>query len=74
MAELVRGRYGDRGVVVGDRPSTDGAFAAALGWPFALVLSGVAGSVGGEPVPDPSPPFVAADLAGLVPLLGEPHQ
>ena len=74
MAELVRGRYGDRGVVVGDRPSTDGAFAAALGWPFALVLSGVAGSVGGEPVPEPPPPFVAADLAGLVPLLGEPRQ
>ena len=57
--------------MVGDRPSTDGAFAAALGWPFALVLSGVAGSAGGEPVPDPPPPFVAADLAGLVPLLLE---
>ena len=54
MVDLVRSRYGDRGVVVGDRPSTDGAFAAALGWPFALVLSGVAGSPGGEPVPDPA--------------------
>ena len=63
MVELVRSRYGNVGIVVGDRPSTDGAFAAALGWPFALVLSGVAGSVGGEPVPDPPPPFVAADLA-----------
>jgi len=70
MADLVRARYGSTGVVVGDRPSTDGAFAAALGWPFALVLSGVAGSPGGEPVPDPPPPFVAADLARLVPLLG----
>jgi 4-nitrophenyl phosphatase len=69
MAELVRSRYGDAGVVVGDRPTTDGAFAAALGWPFALVLSGVAGTVGGEPVPDPPPPFVAADLARLVPLI-----
>jgi 4-nitrophenyl phosphatase len=69
MADLVRSRYGDIGVVVGDRPTTDGAFAAALGWPFALVLSGVAGSVGGEAVPDPPPPFVAADLARLVPLL-----
>jgi len=69
MADLVRSRYGDTGVVVGDRPSTDGAFAAALGWPFALVLSGVGGSVGGEPVPDPPPPFVAADLARLVPLI-----
>jgi 4-nitrophenyl phosphatase len=72
MADLVRERYGDRGVVVGDRPSTDGAFAATLGWPFALVMSGVAGSVGGEPVPDPPPPFVAADLAALVPVLGSP--
>jgi 4-nitrophenyl phosphatase len=72
MADLVRERYGDRGIVVGDRPSTDGAFAGTLGWPFALVLSGVAGSVGGEPVPDPPPAFVAADLAALVPLLGAP--
>jgi len=70
MADLVRARYGNRGVVVGDRPSTDGAFAATLGWPFALVLSGVAGSPGGELVPDPAPPFVAADLARLVPMLG----
>ena len=69
MAHLVRSRFGDAGVVVGDRPSTDGAFAAALGWPFALVMSGVAGSIGGEPVPDPAPPFVAPDLARLVPML-----
>jgi len=70
MADLVRARFGGTGVVVGDRPSTDGAFAAALGWPFALVLSGVAGSPGGETVPDPPPPFVAGDLARLVPMLG----
>lgn len=69
MADLVRSRFGQVGVVVGDRPSTDGAFADKLGWPFALVLSGVAGSAGGEPVPDPPPPFVAPDLAGLAPLL-----
>ena len=69
MAELVRARYGNVGIVVGDRPTTDGAFAAALGWPFALVLSGVAGSPGGEPVPDPPPPFVAADLAALAQLV-----
>jgi len=73
MADLVRARFGDRGVVVGDRPSTDGAFAAALGWPFALVLTGVAGSAGGEPVPDPPPPFLAPDLAGLVPRLLAAH-
>ena len=29
--------------MVGDRPTTDGALADPLGWPFALVLSGVAG-------------------------------
>jgi 4-nitrophenyl phosphatase len=36
---LVRRRFGDEGVMVGDRPSIDGALAAALGWPFALVIS-----------------------------------
>jgi 4-nitrophenyl phosphatase len=72
MATLVRRRLGERGVVVGDRPSTDGAFADVLGWPFALVLSGVAArqpGPGGEPVPDPPPAFVAADLASLAPEL-----
>ncbi len=67
--ELVRARLGARGVMVGDRPSTDGALAAALGWPFALVLSGVTGVVappGGEAVPDPEPPFVGDDLGVLV--------
>jgi HAD superfamily hydrolase (TIGR01450 family) len=66
---LVRERFGKIGVMVGDRPSTDGALADALGWPFALVLSGVAGSQGEEPVPDPVPPFVAADFATLAPRL-----
>ncbi|MGH8982287.1 MAG: HAD-IIA family hydrolase [Acidimicrobiia bacterium] len=69
---LVRERLGASGVVVGDRPSSDGALAAALGWPFALVLSGVTGRTappGGEAVPDPEPPFVADDLAALAPLL-----
>jgi 4-nitrophenyl phosphatase len=65
MVALVRDRFGDNGVMVGDRPSTDGALATALGWPFALVLSGVAGSIGGEPVPDPAPAYVAADLAAF---------
>jgi len=71
MADLVRTRFGTDGLMIGDRPSTDGAFAHALGWPFALVLSGVAGVDGEEPVPDPPPPFVAADLARLVPLILE---
>jgi ribonucleotide monophosphatase NagD (HAD superfamily) len=58
--------------MVGDRPSTDGAFAAALGWPFALVLSGVTQAVappGGEAIPSPRPPYVAADVGALAPDL-----
>lgn len=46
MAALVAERCGpgfraDRAIVVGDRPSTDGRFAQAIGCPFALVRSGV---------------------------------
>jgi HAD superfamily hydrolase (TIGR01450 family) len=63
---LVQTRFGRDGVMVGDRPSTDGALAKALGWPFALVLSGVAGSAGEERIPDPRPEYVADDLAALV--------
>jgi ribonucleotide monophosphatase NagD (HAD superfamily) len=50
-------------VVVGDRPSTDGLLAKALGAPFALVLSGV--TAPGDPV-DPPADAVASDLADLV--------
>jgi 4-nitrophenyl phosphatase len=69
---LIRERFGTTGVVVGDRPSTDGALADAIGWPFALVLSGVTAAVappGGEAIPDPAPPFVGADLGALAPAL-----
>jgi glycerol-1-phosphatase len=72
MVDLIRARLGGAGIVVGDRPSTDGALAGALGWPFALVLSGVTqpdAPPGGEAVPEPPPPFVAADLAALAPQL-----
>ncbi len=69
MAALVRSICGDHGVMIGDRPSTDGAFAAVLGWPFALVLSGIVGRAGEEPIPDPAPPLVAADLRALAPDL-----
>jgi 4-nitrophenyl phosphatase len=74
MVKLVRERLGSAGIVVGDRPSTDGALAHALGWPFALVLSGVTRSTappGGESIPEPPPPFVAPDLAALAPALVE---
>jgi glycerol-1-phosphatase len=67
MVALVRARLGDGldgSVVVGDRPSTDGRMAAALGVPFALVLSGVTKE---EDLPvEPAPAQVAPDLATLV--------
>lgn len=69
---MVEHELGDHGVVIGDRPSTDGALADALGWPFALVLSGVTGVVappGGEAIPSPPPPYVAEDLGVLAPTL-----
>ena len=62
MADLVRHRVGEEGVMVGDRPDTDGRFAVALGYRFALVLSGVTTAL---PV-DPEPDLVATDLAALV--------
>lgn len=66
---LVRERLGADGIMVGDRPSTDGALATALGWPFAMVRSGIGGHDPDEPVPDPAPAFLADDLSGLVDLL-----
>jgi len=63
MAELVRARLGSAGTMVGDRPDTDGRFAVALGYRFALVLSGVASSAADL---DPAPALVAPDLAHLV--------
>lgn len=74
MAELVHelaGGPGEAGVMVGDRPSTDGAFAKALGYEFGLVLSGVT-QRGDLPV-DPAPDHVADDLASLVETLRPPQ-
>jgi HAD superfamily hydrolase (TIGR01450 family) len=64
MAELVRAIGGGEGTMVGDRPETDGAFAVALGYRFALVLTGVT-RAGDLPV-SPRPAVVAASLAALV--------
>ena len=70
IAQLVRDRLGLGGdetaglTMVGDRPSTDGAMARALGARFALVLSGVT-KAGHGPV-DPSPDCEALDLEQLV--------
>jgi ribonucleotide monophosphatase NagD (HAD superfamily) len=69
MVRMVQRHFGSAGVMVGDRPSTDGLLAARLGWPFALVLSGIGGHDPSEPVPDPPPELLGADLAAVVPGL-----
>jgi HAD superfamily hydrolase (TIGR01450 family) len=67
MADVVRARIGDDaddGMVVGDRPDTDGLMAKRLGLPFALVFTGVTAE---DDLPvDPKPVKTAADLATLV--------
>lgn len=60
MSRLDEGQH----TMVGDRPSTDGRFAHAIGARFALVLTGVT-TTADLPV-DPMPDVVAADLAALV--------
>ncbi len=64
QAELVRNKYGSDGVMVGDRPETDGLFARSLGYRFLLVLSGVTSE--GDLPTDPVADDVGADLATLV--------
>ncbi|MEM7142020.1 MAG: HAD-IIA family hydrolase [Actinomycetota bacterium] len=67
IARFVRERLGDDGVMIGDRPDTDGRFAAAVGYDFALVLTGV---IGADDLPvEPSPRFVAADILELIETL-----
>jgi ribonucleotide monophosphatase NagD (HAD superfamily) len=57
--------------MVGDRPETDGRFALALGYRFALVLSGVTSSADGVV---PRPDLVAPDLPTLVDTLLAPSR
>ncbi|MBV9662099.1 MAG: HAD-IIA family hydrolase [Acidimicrobiales bacterium] len=64
MAELVRGRFGQPDLVVGDRADTDGAFADRIGAPFGLVLTGVT-KPGDLPI-SPEPATIGADLATVV--------
>jgi 4-nitrophenyl phosphatase len=67
MADAVLARIGgaaDEGVVVGDRPDTDGLIAKRLGLPFGLVFTGVSSE---DDAPfDPEPDMTAPDLATLV--------
>lgn len=64
MVALVADSVGPVEVMVGDRPSTDGRLARAMGARFALVLSGVTGR---DDLPvEPEPDLVADDLAAVV--------
>ena len=49
-ADAIRARATDLTMMVGDRPSTDGALARQLGIPFALVLSGVTDAATCRPI------------------------
>ncbi len=57
-----------RVAVVGDRPETDLAGAAAMGWDAVLVLSGVTSAEDAKTV-DPAPDLVIGSLADLVQYL-----
>jgi glycerol 3-phosphatase-2 len=73
MAELVLDHLGHdrRGIVVGDRPETDGRFAETLGYSFALVLTGVTGP---EDLPvDPTPTSTDEDLLSTVETWSSHH-
>jgi HAD superfamily hydrolase (TIGR01450 family) len=63
LVSLVRERLGPEGIMVGDRPDTDGAFARALGYRFALVRTGVTDDLTAS---DPLPDVVGDDLAAVV--------
>lgn len=67
IADLVRARLGDDGLMIGDRPDTDGLFATTVGYQFGLVLSGVTANAD-LPV-EPNPDYTADDLAGMVDLV-----
>jgi HAD superfamily hydrolase (TIGR01450 family) len=64
IAQVVRARCGEEGIVIGDRPDTDGEFARTLGWRFGLVLTGVTAATD-LPV-TPTPDLVAVDLRAMV--------
>ena len=64
QARLVSDLIGTGGIMIGDRPETDGLFARTLGYRFGLVLTGVTGP---EHLPiDPEPDVIGADLSSLI--------
>ncbi len=64
QADLVKKMFGSPGIMVGDRPETDGLFAQRLGYKFGLVLTGVT-KAHDLPV-SPEPAYVAESLSDLV--------
>ena len=64
QADLVKKIFGTPGVMVGDRPETDGLFAERLGYQFGLVLTGVT-QAHDFPI-TPEPDLVGDSLADLV--------
>ena len=64
MCDLLNELSGGNGILVGDRPDTDGRFAKNLVWEFGLVLSGVT-KKSDLPV-DPPHDFLADDLPDMV--------
>jgi len=67
LAQLVRSILGPDGIMIGDRPETDGRFALAMGYRFGLVLTGV---TSGDDLPiEPQPAWVGDDVAQLVPRI-----
>lgn len=67
-AALLRAKLGLTGIVIGDRPSTDGEFARRLGWPFGLVSGGVLAE-GEESMNDSPARWIAPDLGELAKLI-----
>lgn len=74
MADLVRAIGGAEGTMVGDRPDTDGLFAARLGYRFALVLTGVTrpDDLPVTPAPDVVAPSLSALVEGIAPVGDQP--
>jgi glycerol 3-phosphatase-2 len=70
-ADLVASRVGRVDVMVGDRPDTDGLFAAAIKARFALVLSGV--TVAADLPVEPRPELIGPDLAAIVDQFLDPN-
>ena len=67
QAQLVRSVLGPEGIMIGDRPETDGRFAQAMGYRFGLVLTGVT-SQGDLPI-EPEPSWFGDDVASLIPQI-----